>query len=101
MAWFRRTARTARTRKTTFKPSFETLEIRAVPAVSVSLSAAGVLTVNGTTGNDSIVLHQSNGKVTVDGKGANPQAGQIFLQSNGAEIFFRRLDLIPIERKAK
>jgi hypothetical protein len=40
-----------------------------------------------------------NGKVTVDGRGANPQSGQILLQSNEAEIFFRRLDLYPIKRK--
>jgi hypothetical protein len=41
-----------------------------------------------------------NGKLTVDGKGANPQSGQILLQSNGAEIFFRRLDLYPILKQA-
>jgi hypothetical protein len=40
--------------------------MRAVPAASVSL-AAGVLTVSGTSGSDSIVLRQSAGKVTVGG----------------------------------
>jgi hypothetical protein len=58
--------RTARTRKQNrFVPSLERLETRAVPALTVSL-AAGVLTINGTTGNDSIVLHQTNGRVSID-----------------------------------
>jgi hypothetical protein len=71
MAWFHRKARTARpqtarARATKFTPSLEQLEIRAVPAVSVSL-AAGLLTVNGTSGNDSIVLRQSSGRVSISG----------------------------------
>jgi len=40
-----------------------------------------------------------NGRVTIDGRGATPQSGQILLQSNEAEIFFRRMDLYPIRRK--
>jgi hypothetical protein len=66
MAFFQRKARTARPRNANFKPGVEQLEMRAVPAVTVGL-AAGVLTVNGTTGNDSIVLKQANGLVSVDG----------------------------------
>jgi hypothetical protein len=37
-----------------------------------------------------------NGKVVIDGTGAWPNRGRILLQSNGAEIFFRRLDLHPL-----
>lgn len=48
-----------------FLPSLERLETRDVPATA-SL-AAGVLTVNGTTGNDSIVLRQANGRVSIGG----------------------------------
>jgi hypothetical protein len=70
MAWFQRWGRTARTRKSRgearFTPSLEQLETRDVPAVTLSL-AAGVLTVNGTTANDSIVMRQANGRVSVDG----------------------------------
>src|SRR5262245_25338458 len=71
MGWFRwkdRTARPKNTRpqKTTFTPNLEKLETREVPAVSVSL-ASGVLTINGSSGNDSIVVRQSSGKVSVDG----------------------------------
>lgn len=72
MDWGQRLSRSARSnhvraRKSTFTPGFEQLETRDVPAVSFSLSAAGVLSVNGTIGNDSIVLHQSGGKITVTG----------------------------------
>src|SRR6476620_7394679 len=49
-----------------FTPGVEQLETRDVPAVTLSLSA-GVLTVNGTTTNDSIVVRQLNGRVSVDG----------------------------------
>jgi len=34
-----------------------------------------------------------NGHKTLEGTSAIPQAGKIVLQSEGAEIFFRRLDL--------
>ena len=81
MAFFQRCARAARrrtqrcppiktrqlrTQNTSFRPAIEQLETRDVPAVTVSL-AAGVLTVNGTTANDSIVLHQSGGRVSIGG----------------------------------
>jgi len=74
MAWFRPKARAARQStgstkgrdRMQFRPSLEQLETRAVPAVTVSLSA-GLLTVNGSTGNDSIFVRESVGKVTVSG----------------------------------
>jgi calpain family cysteine protease len=67
MAAFQCWGQTARAPKQSrFVPGVEQLETRAVPAVTLSL-AAGVLTVNGTTGNDSIVLRQANGRVSVDG----------------------------------
>jgi hypothetical protein len=53
-------------RSTRFIPGLERLEERAVPAVTASL-AAGILTINGTAASDSIVLHQTSGKVTIDG----------------------------------
>src|SRR5262249_38539190 len=67
---FRR-ARTSRTPKAStccsrFTARVERLEAGDVPAASLSL-AAGVLTINGTSGNDSIVLHQSGGRVSVTG----------------------------------
>lgn len=37
-----------------------------------------------------------NGHVTFDGVGSNPNRGKIFLQSNGTEIFFRKIDLYPL-----
>jgi hypothetical protein len=37
-----------------------------------------------------------NGHKTIDGTNASPQMGKILLQSEGAEIFFRRLDLYPL-----
>ena len=37
-----------------------------------------------------------NGKATVDAINVMPNRGKIVLQSNGAEIFFRRLDVYPI-----
>ncbi len=48
-------AGTARKRPISYRPSFEQLETRAVPAATLSL-AAGVLTVTGTTKNDTITL---------------------------------------------
>jgi hypothetical protein len=38
-----------------------------------------------------------NGHATLTGSNAVPQAGKILLQSEGAEIFFRRLDLYPLQ----
>jgi hypothetical protein len=37
-----------------------------------------------------------NGKPVLEGSSAWPSAGRILLQSNGAEIFFRRLDVYPL-----
>ncbi|MBI5775266.1 MAG: DUF1080 domain-containing protein [Verrucomicrobia bacterium] len=37
-----------------------------------------------------------NGHVTVEGFGASPNSGKILLQSNGSEIFFRKLDIFPL-----
>lgn len=37
-----------------------------------------------------------NGKKTLEGTNAFPTSGKIILQSEGAEIFFRRLDLYPL-----
>jgi hypothetical protein len=37
-----------------------------------------------------------NGHKTIDGTNASPRMGKILLQSEGAEIFFRRLDLYPL-----
>jgi hypothetical protein len=38
-----------------------------------------------------------NGKKTLEGTNAYPRAGKILLQSEGAEIFFRRLDVYPLK----
>lgn len=37
-----------------------------------------------------------NGRVMVDGKKADPKSGKILIQSNNAELFYRRLDLYPL-----
>lgn len=37
-----------------------------------------------------------NGTTTLDGTNASPSSGKIVLQSEGAEVFFRRLDLYPL-----
>ncbi len=37
-----------------------------------------------------------NGHVTIDGSQAYPQEGKILIQSEGAEVFFRKLDLYPL-----
>ncbi len=39
-----------------------------------------------------------NGRVMVDGKNADPKSGKILIQSNNAELFYRRLDLYPLEK---
>ena len=37
-----------------------------------------------------------NGHKTLEGINAMPHAGKILVQSEGAEIFFRRLDVYPL-----
>ncbi len=37
-----------------------------------------------------------NGRVMVDGKKADPKSGKILIQSNNAELFYRKLDLYPL-----
>jgi hypothetical protein len=37
-----------------------------------------------------------NGRLMVDGIKADPAAGKILIQSNNAELFYRRLDLYPL-----
>jgi len=39
-----------------------------------------------------------NGHKTLQGTNATPHAGKILVQSEGAEIFFRRLDVYPLKR---
>lgn len=46
----------------------------------------------------SLITVSINGKVVFKGIGSNPNAGRIYLQSNGAEIFFRRLDLFHLNK---
>jgi len=38
-----------------------------------------------------------NGHITLDGVSSAPNYGKILFQSNGAEIFFRRIELFPIK----
>jgi calpain family cysteine protease len=65
MSFARKKARPPRASTARFTPGVERLETRDVPATASLM--AGVLTVNGTTGNDSIVLRQANGRVSIDG----------------------------------
>jgi len=37
-----------------------------------------------------------NGHTTLTGTNAAPQVGKILLQTEGAEVFFRRLDVYPL-----
>jgi hypothetical protein len=37
-----------------------------------------------------------NGHITIEGTQAYPQAGRISIQSEGAEVFFRKIDLYPL-----
>ena len=46
--------------------------------------------------NDKISI-QVNGHKTLTGTNAIPKAGKLVLQSEGAEVFFRRLDLYPLK----
>ena len=41
-----------------------------------------------------------NGHKTLEGTNASPTFGKIVLQSEGAELFFRRLDLFPLKNKS-
>jgi putative membrane-bound dehydrogenase-like protein len=38
-----------------------------------------------------------NGKVALEARGADPAKGKILLQSEGAEVFFRKIELKPLE----
>jgi hypothetical protein len=55
------------TDKTAPRPSLETLEERAVPAVSAQLSRAGVLGVWGDSGHNTLNVRQVNNTLAVDG----------------------------------
>jgi len=48
---------------------------------------------------DGHVRVRVNGHVTVEGFGASPTSGKILLQSSGPEIFFRKLDVFPLNSK--
>jgi hypothetical protein len=52
-------------KKNGFRPSFETLETREMMAGLTGGLSGGVLTINGTSGNDTIPVHQSGGFVSV------------------------------------
>src|SRR5262249_33622920 len=41
-----------------------------------------------------------NGKVVNAGKGASPAKGKLLFQSEGAEVFFRKIDLRPLRMGA-
>jgi hypothetical protein len=68
-----RSAYSARTTRTAL--TFERLEDRSVPATAVL--SAGVLTVTGTAGNDTIVLQQANGRVSISGIAATFSSASI------------------------
>jgi hypothetical protein len=42
-----------------------------------------------------------NGHKTLEGVNASPRSGKILVQSEGAEIFFRRLDVYPLNQKVE
>ena len=42
-----------------------------------------------------------NGKLVNAGTGARPARGKILFQSEGAEVFFRRLELTPLSARPK
>src|SRR5215475_1822334 len=42
-----------------------------------------------------------NGHKTLEGMKASPRAGKILIQSEGAEIFFRRIDLYPLKQNVE
>jgi hypothetical protein len=43
------------------------------------------------------VKYYVNGKLVNEGVGANPHRGKILFQSEGAEVFFRRIELEPLK----
>ncbi|MBI1982653.1 MAG: DUF1080 domain-containing protein, partial [Acidobacteria bacterium] len=43
------------------------------------------------------VKYYVNGKLVNEGSGANPARGKILFQSEGAELFYRRIELEPLE----
>ena len=45
------------------------------------------------------VKYLLNGRVVNEGTGANPARGKILFQSEGAEVFFRNLELRPLKKK--
>ena len=42
--------------------------------------------------------HVVNGKVANEGSGAKPASGKILFQSEGAEVYFRNMELRPIKK---
>ncbi len=44
-------------------------------------------------------IYRVNGKQVVKGTGAQPAKGKILLQSEGAELFFRRIELRPLRKR--
>ena len=44
------------------------------------------------------VTYKVNGKVVNEGTGAKPSAGRILFQSEGAEVFFRNIELWPLKK---
>src|SRR5262245_11377874 len=61
----------------TFRPRVESLEAREVPAGFTGGFSNGVLTINGTSGNDTISLTQSGDQVRLTGYTNVWSAGQI------------------------
>lgn len=45
------------------------------------------------------VEHYVNGRKVCEGRAASPRSGHILVQSEGAEIFFRRLELRPLAKE--
>jgi len=45
------------------------------------------------------IKYMVNGKVANDGKGSNLTRGKILFQSEGAEVFFRNIELRPLAKK--
>jgi hypothetical protein len=44
------------------------------------------------------VTYKVDGKVMNEGTGANPSRGRILFQSEGAEVFFRNIELRPLRK---
>jgi len=44
------------------------------------------------------VWHYVNGKLVNEGSGANPASGKILFQSEGAEIYFRKMSIAPLTK---